>query len=127
MIEQLGEYLAPSHGQPTTVWEHIKRNACSVLCPGTDGLVMQGELSSVNEGIHLTLPEIDANWFIMQAPMVFAHPHESCLILLIISTNTLGTLWSSWNLASSCCMRKTLVEEVLKSALRHPFPGWQGV
>lgn len=57
-------------------------------------------MGMVGEYTSLSLSEIDMNVFKMQAPM-FAHPHISCLILLIILTNTVGTLWDLWNSVSS--------------------------
>lgn len=78
--------------------------------------------------ISLSLPKIDVSGFIMQAPTVIAHPYLSCLILLIVLTNVIGTLWDLWNLVWSWCKRKqTLSREILKCTLRHPLPGWQGV
>lgn len=91
---------------------------------------MQGELSSVGgrKCISLSLPKIDMNGFIMQAPMVIVYLYLSCLILLIVLTNTIGTLWDLWFLVWSWCKgKRTLRMEILKFSLRHPVPGCQGV
>lgn len=79
----------------------------------------------MREYTSLSLPEIDVNAFKMQAPTVFAHPYISCLILLIVLTNTAGTLWGLWNSVSG--KKQTLGDEILKCALNYPVPGWQVV
>ena len=82
-------------------------------------------VEKMREYISLSLPGIDVDGFIMQAPEVLVHPYVSCLILLI---NTIGILWVLWNMISSWCKRRQLLgEAILKCALRRPVPGWQGV
>ena len=68
-----------------------------MLCPGTDGRAVLGELScGEDEGIiSLFLTGTDVDGFIMQVPKVLVHPHVSCLILLM---NTVSILWGLWNL-----------------------------
>ena len=82
-------------------------------------------VEKMREYISLSLPGIDVDGFIMQAPEVLVHPYVSCLILLI---STIGILWVLWNPVSSWCKRRQLLgEAILKCALRRPVPGWQGV
>ncbi|KAM9590504.1 uncharacterized protein ACIBXB_005765 [Morphnus guianensis] len=78
----------------------------------------------MKEYISLSLPGIDVDCFIMQAPEVLVHPYVSCSILLI---NTGGILWVLWNLVSSWYKRRQVSgEAILKCALKRPVPGWQG-
>ncbi|GAB0207263.1 hypothetical protein GRJ2_003191900 [Grus japonensis] len=79
----------------------------------------------MGEYISPSLPGIDVDGFIMQAPKVLVHPYVSCLILLI---NTAGILRVLWNLVLSWFKgRQLLSEAILKCALRRQVPGWQGV
>lgn len=82
-------------------------------------------VEEMREHISLSLPGIDVNGFIMQAPEVLVHPYVSCSILII---NTGGILWVLWNLVSSWYKRRQVLgEAILKCALKRPVPGWQGI
>ena len=73
-------------------------------------------VEEMREHISLSLPGIDVNSFIMQAPKVLVHPYVSCSILII---NTGGILWVLWNLVSSWYKRRQVSgEAILKCALK---------
>lgn len=91
---------------------------------------MLKQTMAINEYNSFFLPRVNLTIddLLLQAPMVIANLYISFLILLIILANTIVTLWNSWNLSSPWYRSKQpLGEELLKSALMYPVPGWNSV
>ena len=82
----------------------------ALLCCGSYLVEEDEERMEMREYISFSLPGIDVNGFIMQAPEVLVHPYVSCSILII---NTGGILWVLWNLVSSWYKRRQVSGEAI--------------